>query len=124
MGRTPDHVACVLTAFASVPEFFCPADQIKRVWPAKTRDAAGNPLAVVCEVAASNYVGMYGVGEPGIDGNGMFLSMGNIVQSQIAYMDQQAEDHPYTQVARQEEHHQPAPVGALSGNAIKQANQG
>src|SRR2546426_8022845 len=22
MGRTPDHVACVLTAFASVPEFF------------------------------------------------------------------------------------------------------
>ena len=22
MGRTPDHVACVLTAFASVPQFF------------------------------------------------------------------------------------------------------
>src|SRR2546430_1014004 len=30
---------------ASIPEFFCPADQIKRVWPAKTRDAAGNPIA-------------------------------------------------------------------------------
>src|SRR5258708_30998858 len=30
---------------ASIATFFCPADQIKRVWPAKTRDAAGNPIA-------------------------------------------------------------------------------
>jgi prepilin-type processing-associated H-X9-DG protein/prepilin-type N-terminal cleavage/methylation domain-containing protein len=68
---------------ASIPEFFCPADQIKRVWPAKTRDAAGNPIATVCEVAASNYVGMYGTGEPGIDGNGIFYRNSDVSWRQI-----------------------------------------
>lgn len=68
---------------ASIPEFFCPADQIKRVWPAKTRDAAGNPIATVCEVAASNYVGMYGTGEPGIDGNGLFYRNSDVGLRQI-----------------------------------------
>jgi 4-hydroxyphenylacetate 3-monooxygenase len=37
MGRTPDHVACVLTAFASVPEFFARggarfADHVRRFY--------------------------------------------------------------------------------------------
>jgi len=68
---------------ASIPEFFCPADQIKRVWPAKTRDAAGNPIATVCDVAASNYVAMYGTGEPGIDGNGIFYRNSDIGIRQI-----------------------------------------
>src|SRR5437773_3723439 len=63
---------------ASIPEFFCPADQVKRVWPAKSRDTSGKPVALICEVAASNYVGMYGVGEPGIDGNGIFFRNSNI----------------------------------------------
>jgi prepilin-type processing-associated H-X9-DG protein/prepilin-type N-terminal cleavage/methylation domain-containing protein len=68
---------------ASIPEFFCPADQIKHVWPAKTRDAAGNPIATVCDVAASNYVAMYGVGEPGIDGDGMFYRNSDVGIRQI-----------------------------------------
>src|SRR5207247_6597958 len=66
-----------------IPDFFCPADQVKRVWPAKTRDAAGNPIAVVCEVAASNFVGMCGTGEPGIDGNGMFYRNSDVGIRQI-----------------------------------------
>lgn len=57
---------------ASVPGFFCPGDQIKRVWPARSRDATGKPLATICDVAASNYVAVFGTGEPGIDGNGLF----------------------------------------------------
>jgi prepilin-type processing-associated H-X9-DG protein/prepilin-type N-terminal cleavage/methylation domain-containing protein len=68
---------------ASIPEFFCPADQIRRVWPAKTRDAAGNPLATVCDVAASNYVGVFGIGEPGIDGEGIFFRNSDVGIRQI-----------------------------------------
>jgi prepilin-type processing-associated H-X9-DG protein/prepilin-type N-terminal cleavage/methylation domain-containing protein len=68
---------------ASIPEFFCPADQIKRVWPAQSRDANGKPVALICEVAASNYVAMYGTGEPGIDGNGMFYRNSDVGIRQI-----------------------------------------
>jgi len=68
---------------ASVPLFFCPADEAKRVWPAKSRDASGKPVALICEVAASNYVGMYGIGEPGIDGDGLFFRNSNIALRHI-----------------------------------------
>jgi prepilin-type N-terminal cleavage/methylation domain-containing protein/prepilin-type processing-associated H-X9-DG protein len=58
---------------ANIPGFFCPTDDAKRVWQAKNRDASGNPIALICEVAASNYVGMYGTTEPGVDGDGIFF---------------------------------------------------
>src|SRR5262249_8207474 len=58
---------------ANVAGFFCPTDDAKRVWPAKGRDSQGNPIALICEVAASNYVGMYGTTEPGVDGDGIFF---------------------------------------------------
>ena len=45
---------------ANIPSFLCPSDDTPHVWPAKSRDASGNPIAVICEVAASNYVAMYG----------------------------------------------------------------
>jgi prepilin-type N-terminal cleavage/methylation domain-containing protein/prepilin-type processing-associated H-X9-DG protein len=58
---------------ASVPSYFCPTDDVQRVWSAKSRDADGNPIAVICDVAASNYVAMYGTTEPGVDGDGMYF---------------------------------------------------
>jgi prepilin-type N-terminal cleavage/methylation domain-containing protein/prepilin-type processing-associated H-X9-DG protein len=58
---------------ANVAGFFCPTDDAKRVWQAKSRDSSGNPIALICEVAASNYVGMFGTTEPGVDGDGMFF---------------------------------------------------
>jgi prepilin-type processing-associated H-X9-DG protein len=58
---------------ASVASYFCPTDDVQRVWSAKSRDADGNPIAVICDVAASNYVAMYGTTEPGIDGDGMYF---------------------------------------------------
>jgi prepilin-type N-terminal cleavage/methylation domain-containing protein/prepilin-type processing-associated H-X9-DG protein len=58
---------------ASVPSYFCPTDDVKRVWSAKSRDAEGNPIAVICDVAAANYVAMYGTTEPGVDGDGMYF---------------------------------------------------
>jgi prepilin-type processing-associated H-X9-DG protein len=38
-----------------------------------TRDAIGNPTATICDVAAANYVGVFGVSEPGVDGEGVFF---------------------------------------------------
>jgi prepilin-type processing-associated H-X9-DG protein len=58
---------------ANIPSFFCPTDDTPRVWTAKSRDANGNPIATVCDVAAANYVAMYGTTEPGVDGDGMYF---------------------------------------------------
>jgi hypothetical protein len=35
---------------ANIPGLFCPTDDVKRVWPAKSRDANGNPIALICGV--------------------------------------------------------------------------
>ncbi|MBI3838574.1 MAG: DUF1559 domain-containing protein [Planctomycetia bacterium] len=53
---------------ANITGFFCPSDDIKRVWQAKKADGT-----LICEVAASNYVAMFGTTEPGVDGNGIFF---------------------------------------------------
>ena len=68
---------------ANVPGFFCPTDDTKRVWPAKSRDVSGNPIALICEVAASNYVAMYGTTEPGVDGDGMFFRNSKVALKDI-----------------------------------------
>ncbi|MGC8638753.1 MAG: DUF1559 domain-containing protein [Isosphaeraceae bacterium] len=58
--------------------FFCPADRMARVWTATSSEtwmymgkvySASSPI---CDVAGSNYVGVYGIGEPGVNGDGVF----------------------------------------------------
>jgi prepilin-type processing-associated H-X9-DG protein/prepilin-type N-terminal cleavage/methylation domain-containing protein len=56
----------------------CPSDSAPLVWWAVTRDPSGTPLQNICQVAAANYVGMYGTSDPGIDGDGIFFRDGNI----------------------------------------------
>jgi prepilin-type processing-associated H-X9-DG protein/prepilin-type N-terminal cleavage/methylation domain-containing protein len=68
---------------ASLPGFFCPADFTKRTWQAKSRDTVGNPLNLICEVAAANYVGMFGTSEPGVDGDGIFFRNSAVALKQI-----------------------------------------
>lgn len=68
---------------ANVPSFFCPTDSVPRVWEAKSRDVSGNPLELICEVAASNYVGMYGTTEPGVDGDGLFFRNSKVALKEI-----------------------------------------
>lgn len=46
-----------------VKAYMCPAEN-----PPPTITTA----AVVCDVASANYIGMFGVGEPGVDGDGIF----------------------------------------------------
>lgn len=51
--------------------FLCPSDPSSRlVWQVQ----AGPPAnATLCSIAESNYVGVFGTTEPGVDGNGVFF---------------------------------------------------
>ena len=51
----------------------CPSDTARSPWSAVMRDAVGTPTSTICQVAASNYIGVFGVREPGIDGDGIFF---------------------------------------------------
>ncbi len=53
--------------------YVCPSDTITPTWTAEKRDSLGNPLAAICQVASANYIGVFGVTEPGIDGEGLFF---------------------------------------------------
>ena len=58
----------------TVGVFACPSDPHPPSYWAVNRDAAtGAPRQNVCEVASSNYVAMYGNGEPGPGGDGLFF---------------------------------------------------
>jgi prepilin-type N-terminal cleavage/methylation domain-containing protein/prepilin-type processing-associated H-X9-DG protein len=59
---------------ANVGNFLCPSDPSATAYAAVKRNAAtGAPIQDICQVAPSNYVGMYGTGEPGPDGDGVFF---------------------------------------------------
>ena len=61
------------------PTLSCPSDDIKPFWPAKKYDpVSGAPQAVICSVGSTNYVGMFGISEPGVDGEGLFFRNSNI----------------------------------------------
>ena len=54
--------------------FLCPSDRVESSWPAVDRDlVSGAPIRMICLVAPSNYVGMYGTSEPGPDGEGVLF---------------------------------------------------
>jgi len=65
--------------------YFCPSDEMPRRWMT-TREGMftlqdgtviHNVFKVV-EVAGANYAGVYGIGEPGVDGDGMFFRNSNL----------------------------------------------
>lgn len=63
----------------SVGVFACPSDPHPPTYWAVNRDiATGAPRHDICQVASSNYVAMYGIGEPGPDGNGLFFRNGRV----------------------------------------------
>ncbi len=67
----PDHETSRLVNFSV---YNCPTDppryrMMAAYWPEKASPKAGDPIA---EVATSNYVAMYGLGEPGPGGDGLF----------------------------------------------------
>lgn len=56
-----------------IPTFLCPSDAgVKAAFAVGPRSAAGALTSTTCKVGPSNYVGCFGVGEPGVDGDGVF----------------------------------------------------
>ena len=55
-----------------IPTLLCPTDVVEPFWNAESRDSAGNPTGIICQIAPANYVGVFGTTDPGVDGDGMF----------------------------------------------------
>ncbi|WP_020473272.1 DUF1559 domain-containing protein [Zavarzinella formosa] len=56
-----------------VKTYLCPSDNPPaQAFPVGPRSATGQLTSTTCTVAPSNYVGNYGTGEPGVDGDGIF----------------------------------------------------
>src|SRR4051794_7395740 len=77
--ESPMHLPAQSTVRTAPPGvFFCPADAMHHTWTASAGETwiyMGKVYSVtdpICDVAGSNYVGMFGIGEPGVDGNGVF----------------------------------------------------
>lgn len=56
----------------SVKTYRCPADTSPLIFSCVRRSATGQILATVCELAPASYPGVFGIGEPGVDGEGIF----------------------------------------------------
>ncbi len=67
----------------SVPIYLCPADSAPPTWTATRYDSAGNPVGPICDVASANYVGVFGISEPGVDGEGIFFRGSNVAIKDI-----------------------------------------
>ncbi len=67
----------------AVKPFLCATDDAPPTWPAIQRDSMGMPVSTICDVAAANYVGVFGVSEPGVDGEGIFFRNSKIAIKDI-----------------------------------------
>jgi len=69
-------MATVRTANLSV--FLCPSDNMPRAWTATDAETwiymgqVYSSSIPICDVAGSNYIGVFGIGEPGVNGEGVF----------------------------------------------------
>ncbi|MFM7043463.1 MAG: DUF1559 domain-containing protein, partial [Planctomycetaceae bacterium] len=69
---------------AVIPAFLCPSDPGGRAaFAVGPRDSSGTLTTPSCRVGPSNYVGCFGIGEPGIDGEGVFYRGSDVRPSDI-----------------------------------------
>ncbi len=72
------HAANATVRVRPIELLLCPTDNMPRVWTTTEgvvwiySGRIYSSLIPICDVAASNYVGVFGVGEPGVDGDGVF----------------------------------------------------
>jgi prepilin-type N-terminal cleavage/methylation domain-containing protein/prepilin-type processing-associated H-X9-DG protein len=77
-GVTINDPAQATARVAVLAVYLCPADDMPRTWMATngtTWMSGGRVYSAaedLCTVAGSNYVGVFGIGEPGVDGEGIF----------------------------------------------------
>jgi prepilin-type N-terminal cleavage/methylation domain-containing protein/prepilin-type processing-associated H-X9-DG protein len=72
-NRAVEDPANQTSRLVTVGSFLCPSDQVQVYWAVNRDAATGLPLMNIAQVAPANYVAMYGVGEPGPDGDGLFF---------------------------------------------------
>ncbi len=84
-----NHPTQVTVATSPLSLFLCPSDAMPRVWTA-TQGSTWFYMGVVYstsiplgDVAGSNYVGVFGIGEPGVDGDGLFYRNSNLRPADI-----------------------------------------
>ncbi len=83
----PSHLT-VRTTPLSV--YLCPSDNMPRVWTATDgvmwyyQKVVYSSKLPICDVAGANYVGVFGVGEPGVDGDGVLYRGSNVRPNDIA----------------------------------------
>jgi prepilin-type processing-associated H-X9-DG protein len=69
----------VTASLVTMKVFFCPSDQMPLEWTATdsaTWMYGGNIYSTsnpICNVAGSNYIGVFGISEPGVNGEGVFF---------------------------------------------------
>ena len=69
-----EHPLNIALRLHKLPTFLCPSDNAPDRWQVENRDlASGAFLANICEVAPSNYIGMFGTFEPGVGGDGVLF---------------------------------------------------
>lgn len=57
-----------------IKTYLCPSDSSPtQAFPVGTRGTNGTLTSTICTVAPANYVGNFGIGEPGVDGEGVFF---------------------------------------------------
>ena len=77
-GVTINDPAQETARTAVLDVFLCPADEMPKNWMATNGSTwiYGGKIhtasLTICKVAGSNYVGVFGIGEPGVDGEGVF----------------------------------------------------
>ena len=83
--RQPIEAATHAEARAAIVRpYLCPADSAPATTlPVGPRDGTGHLLATTCTVAPANYVGNFGVSEPGVDGEGVFFRGSGIALGDI-----------------------------------------
>jgi hypothetical protein len=77
-GHAIEAPANQTARLASFSVFLCPSDSVKPSWDVMMREPSGTPTQVICQVAPSNCVGMFGTSEPGMDGDGVFYRDGRV----------------------------------------------
>ncbi len=72
------HPTMETVRLSTMSVFLCPSDDMPRKWTASESLVVlyrGQPITYgtpICDVAGSNYVGVFGIGEPGVEGDGVF----------------------------------------------------
>ncbi|MCA1685336.1 MAG: DUF1559 domain-containing protein [Planctomycetia bacterium] len=68
-----EQAANLTSRLSTFGVYLCPSDTVKSPWGVYSRDAKGTPRSLICQVAPSNYVGVFGSSDPGIDGDGVLF---------------------------------------------------